>query len=369
MERVLEALGWGPFFDAQVAPGERAALRAGRAVADRGRRLLVRFEDGESLVTIPGRFRARGVEPPVVGDFVLAERGEEPPVVRVLRRRTRLSRGVAGRRSDEQVLVANVDLVFVVQGVDGGVKPRRVERTLAAVRASGADPVVLVTKIDLLDLREDREAVLQEAQGAAGTAQVLAVSVESGEGQDALRALLASGRTAVFVGPSGAGKSTLVNALVGADVQETEDVRASDARGRHRTSGRRLFLVPGGGAVIDGPGVRELKLWDPEGIEAAYEDVVAVAARCRFSDCRHADEPGCAVRAAVHEGSLDAERLAGLRKLEGEAQAAAARRLRGAQAAGAPGGRAKALARAVRRTGEDDEGEEDDDDDRSPEDD
>lgn len=344
---VLDALGWGPFFDEQVTPDERAALRPGRAVADRGRRLLVRFEAGEALVTIPGRFRARGEEPPVVGDFLLAGPGEEPPVVRVLRRRTRLSRGVAGRRSDEQVLVANVDLAFVVQGVDGGVKPRRIERTLAAVRASGLTPVVLVTKMDLLDAPEDREAVLDEARGAAGSAPVLAVSAEVGEGVEAVRAHLAAGRTAVFVGPSGAGKSTLVNALLGAEVQQTEEVRPKDARGRHRTTGRSLFLVAGGGAVIDGPGLRELKLWDPEGIEAAYDDVAELAAGCRFRDCRHQGEPGCAVDAAVEAGTLDPDRVAGLRKLEGEARAAAARH--GGLEAQEAKRRAKALSRTIRR--------------------
>jgi ribosome biogenesis GTPase len=346
-EGVLETLGWGPYFEAQVTPEERAALRPGRAVADRGRRLLVRFEDGEALVTVPGRFRVRGEEPPVVGDFVLADRGDEPPVARVLRRRTQLSRGVAGRRRDEQVLVANVDLVFVVQGVDAGVKPRRIERTLAAVRASGAEPVVLLTKMDLLELADDRAAVLDEAQVAAGSAPVVPVSSADGEGVDDVRALLAPGRTAVFVGASGAGKSTLVNALLGAEVQQTAEVRLSDARGRHRTTGRTLFLVPGGGAVIDGPGVRELKLWDADGIEAAYEDVAEVAARCRFRDCRHQGEPGCAVRAAVEEGLLDAERVAGLHKLEGEARAVAARH--GGEGAQEAKRRAKVLSRTIRR--------------------
>jgi ribosome biogenesis GTPase len=287
---VLAALGWDAFFEAQVSAGERG-LRPGRAVADRGRRLLVRFEEGEALVTIPGRFRARGEAAPVVGDFLLAGEGsgEEPRVARVLARRTRLSRRVAGRRSDEQVLAANVDLVLLAHAVDAGLRPRAVERTIAAVRASGATPALLVTKVDLLDLAEDRDAVLAEARGAAGSAPVLPVSAGTGEGLDALRRLLAPGRTAVCVGPSGAGKSTLVNALLGAEVQQTEEVRWWDARGRHRTSGRRLFLVPGGGAVIDGPGVRELKLFDPEGIEAAYEDVAAIAAGCRFRDCRHED--------------------------------------------------------------------------------
>ena len=340
---VLEALGWDAFFEGQLSDDERRTLRPGRAVADRGRRLLVRFEEGEALVTIPGRFRAAGERPPLVGDFVLARPDDEPQVERVLARRTALSRGVAGRRSDEQVLAANVDLVLVAHAVDAGVKPRRIERTVAAIRASGAEAAVLLTKLDLLDLAEDREAVLDEAIGAAGSAPVLGVSVQTGEGLEEVRGLLAVGRTAILVGASGAGKSTLVNALVGEAVQDTEEVRAKDARGRHRTTGRRLFLLEGGGAIVDGPGIRELKLFDPEGIEAAYEDVSRLAAGCRFRDCRHEDEPGCAVRAAIEDGTLDEERLHGLQKLRAEARAASARY-------GGPAGQeAKRKGRAISR--------------------
>jgi len=371
---VLEALGYGPFFDAQVAAAERAGLRVGRAVADVGRRLLVRFEDGESLVTIPGRLRARGEEAPVVGDFVLAPPGDEPPIARVLARRTRLSRGAAGRGEAEQVLAANVDTVFLVHAVDAGVKARRIERTLAAVHGRGAAPVVLLTKLDLLDLAEDRDAVLEEAAAAAGAAPVVPVSVPSGEGLAEIRAVLAHGHTGVFVGASGAGKSTLVNALVGAEVQATAAVRPWDARGRHRTTGRRLFLLAGGGAVIDGPGIRELKLWDPHGLEGAFEDVAGVAEACRFSDCRHEDEPGCAVRAALEAGSLDPERLESLRKLQGEARATGARRAGAEARAEQRRARSAASSRAARRSQDDDgdidghgDGDDGDDDDGHPE--
>ncbi len=319
---VLASLGFGPFFEAQVAEAERGALRPGRAVADRGPRLLVRFEDAERLVTVPGRLRA-AAEVPVVGDFVLATPGAEPAVVRVLARRSALSRGAAGRATAEQVLAANVDLVFLVHGLDAGVKPRRIERTLAAVYASGAEPVVLLSKVDL---EEEREAVLAEAAEVAGAAPVLLVSGTTGEGLPAVRALLAPGRTGVFVGPSGSGKSTLVNALLGEAVQATAAVRARDARGRHTTSGRLLVPVPDGGCVIDGPGIRELKLWDAAGIEGVFDDITAIAAGCRFRDCVHEGEPGCAVRAAVEDGRLDPERLESLRKLEAEARAAEARR-------------------------------------------
>jgi ribosome biogenesis GTPase len=336
---VLSALGFGPSFEAQVSADERATLLPGRAVADRGRRLAVRFEDGERLVVVPGRLKAAG-EVPVVGDFVLAHAGDEPTVVRVLSRASKLSRGAVGRAEAEQVLAANVDLVFVVHGLDGGVKARRLERELAAVHASGARPVVVLAKADLADDAAEVAEFVEEAVAAAGGAIVLAASGRTGAGIDAIRALLAPGRTGVFVGPSGAGKSTLVNALLGADVQAVEEVRERDARGRHATTGRHLFALPGGGVVIDGPGIRELKLWDASRLGEVFDDVAALAAACRFRDCRHEDEPGCAVREAVEEGRLDPERLGSYLKLGGEARNAAARR-------GASGRTEKARWRAV----------------------
>jgi ribosome biogenesis GTPase len=339
----LHALGFGPFFEEQLSDEERASLRVGRAVEDRGPRLLVRFEDGDRLVSVPKRLRAPG-EAPVVGDFVLARPGEEPPVVRVLARRSRLSRGAAGRALGEQVLAANVDRVFLVHGLDAGVNARRIERTLAAAYASGAEAVVLLTKVDLED---DPAGALEEARAAGAGAAVLLVSAPTGEGIAEVRALLAPGTTGVFVGPSGAGKSTLVNALLGAEVQATAEVRAWDARGRHTTTGRRLVVLPGGGAVIDGPGIRELKLWDPDGLEGAFEDVAALAAGCRFRDCAHEDEPGCAVRAAVEEGRLDPERFGSLKKLEAEARAAEARR--GGAEARAEKQRWRAVSKEIRR--------------------
>jgi ribosome biogenesis GTPase len=348
MASVLESLGFDPFFQAQLSPAERVTLQAGRAVADRGRRLLVRFEDGERLVTIPGRLRAAG-QLPVVGDFVLAPPGLEPPIARILARRTKLSRGAAGRTETEQVLAANVDLVFLVHGLDAGVRPRRLERELAAVHASGAEPVVLLAKADL---ETDCAGALEEAGEAARGVAVHAVSGTSGAGVEAIAALLAPGRTGVFVGPSGAGKSTLVNRLLGSEVQPVLAVRPRDARGRHATTGRSLFALPGGGAVIDGPGIRELKLWDAEGIGEVFDDVAALAAACRFRDCTHGDEPGCAVRAAVEEGRLDPGRLGSLRKLEAEAHSAAARR--GAAAATLEEkSRWRAVSREARRRGRD----------------
>jgi ribosome biogenesis GTPase / thiamine phosphate phosphatase len=339
----LESLGFGPFFSSQLTPEERETLLPGRAVADRGRRLSVQLEDGERLVTVPARLRVAGATP-VVGDFVLATRGEEPAVVRVLGRRSKLSRNVSGRETAEQVLAANVDVVFVVNALDAGVNPRRLERTLAAVYGGGAEPVIVLTKPDLCD---DADAARQATTAAAPGVPVVVASGLTGEGVAALAALLAAGRTGVVTGPSGAGKSTIVNALVGRELQETAPVLEDDARGRHTTTGRQLFALPSGGAIVDGPGIRELRLWDPAGIASAFEDVAALAALCRFRDCEHAAEPGCAVRAAVETGALDAGRVESLRKLEREAAAQQARA--GSAADRADRQRGRAVTREPRR--------------------
>lgn len=339
----LATLGWGPFFADQLSTEERASLLPGRAVADRGSRLLVRFEDGERLTSIPGRLRASG-ELPVVGDFVLASAGKTPPIERVLKRRSKLSRGSAGRRTSEQVLAANVDLVFVVQGLDVPVNSRRLERTVAAVFAGGADAAVLLTKPDLA---ADLAADLEEARAVVPGLPVVVASGLTGEGIEAVRALLAPGRTGVFVGPSGSGKSTLVNALLGEDAQATAAVREHDRRGRHATTARQLFVLPDAGLVIDSPGIRELKLWDPAGIDEVFDDVTALAAACRFGDCRHEDEPGCAVREAVESGALPVERLESLHKLQREARVLALRQDAGA--ARAEKQRWRAISREVRR--------------------
>jgi ribosome biogenesis GTPase len=328
----LPALGWGSWFSTQLSEEEVLTLVPGRAVADRGPRLLVRFAEGDRLVIVPGRLRAAG-EVPVVGDFVLAPPsppGGEPEVVRVLPRRSSLRRGAAGRAAAEQVLAANVDVAVVVHGLDAGVAPRRLERTLAAVHPSGASPAVVLTKADLCP---DPAALQEEAMAVAPGVPVLLASGRTGEGVEELRALLAPGTTGVLLGPSGAGKSTLVNALLGRGERAVGEVRESDRRGRHVTTGRELLPIPGGGLLIDGPGIRELKLWDGEGLDAAFEDVAALAEGCRFRDCHHEGEPGCAVAAAVEAGALDPARLASLHKLAREVQAYEVRRDLGAQAA------------------------------------
>jgi ribosome biogenesis GTPase len=338
-----ELIGFGPFFSSQLSLEELQSSLVGRAVADRGRSLLVRFPDGDHPVVVPGRLRAEGVLPEV-GDFVVASPGPARTVTRVLERRTWLSRNVAGGATEEQVLAANVDVVFVVQGLDQGSNPRRLERTLAAVHAGGAEPVIVLTKPDRA---EDLAAALAEARAAAPAVEVEVASGLTGEGVDALAARLRPDRTGVLVGPSGAGKSTLTNALLGREAQRTAPVRATDDRGVHTTSGRELFPLPGGGALVDGPGIRELRLWDASGLDAAFEDLVAIAARCRFRDCSHGAEPGCAVREAIADGRIDAARVESHRKLALELARQAERREGGA--ARAERARWKAVSKEIRR--------------------
>ncbi len=338
-----ELIGFGPFFSSQLSLKELQSSLVGRAVADRGRGLLVRFPDGAHPVVVPGRLRAEGVLP-VVGDFVVASPGPDRTVTRVLERRTWLSRNVAGGPTAEQVLAANVDVVFVVQGLDEGPNPRRLERTLAAVHAGGAEPVIVLTKPDRA---EDLAAALAEARAAAPAVEVEVASGLTGEGVAALAARLRPDRTGVLVGPSGAGKSTLTNALLGREAQRTAPVRASDDRGVHTTSGRELFPLPGGGALVDGPGIRELRLWDASGLDATFEDLAAIAARCRFRDCSHGAEPGCAVREAIADGRIDAARVESHRKLALELARQAERREGGA--ARAERERWKAVSKELRR--------------------
>ena len=234
----------------------------------------------------------------------------------ILPRRGRFSRKAAGDETREQVLAANVDTVFLVTGLDGDYNPRRIERYLVTAWDSGADPVVLLSKADLC---EDVPARVAEIESVAPGVPVHAVSSLRREGLEAVRGYMHTGRTVALLGSSGAGKSTLINALLGEERLRTREVRESDSRGRHTTTRRELILLPGGGLVIDTPGMRELSLWQAdEGLPATFDDVAALAAGCAFKDCRHESEPRCAVRAAVAAGGLAAERLESWRKLEGE---------------------------------------------------
>ncbi|MGI8606190.1 MAG: ribosome small subunit-dependent GTPase A [Gaiellaceae bacterium] len=316
----LARLGWDDDREVEFAPHATAGLVPGRVSTQLRGVHLVATPRGEVRAEAAGRlWQESGAEGhPVVGDWVALEPGAGTVTIQaVLERRTAVARKAAGAATVEQVLAANVDIVFVVAGLDVEPNLRRLERFLAAAWDSGAQPVVALTKADLAP---QVPLAVAEAEAVAAGAAVHAVSVVTGEGVDELRSYLAGNRTGAFLGPSGAGKSTLVNRLLGTEEQETQDVR-SDGKGRHTTTHREPFVLPGGGLFVDTPGLRELGLWgDGEGAASAFGEITELAAECRFNDCAHESEPGCAVLAAVESGRLDPERLASYRKLGNELQ-------------------------------------------------
>jgi ribosome small subunit-dependent GTPase A len=307
----LSGLGWTAERAAELPPDCRPArvTRVDRA------RLTVLGDEGEQRVhPAPALYDGSGLTGPAVGDWV-GVRGEL--AVAVLPRRSAFTRTMAGRSSAAQVVAANLDVVLVVEALVGETRLRRVERYLAVAWSSGATPVVVLTKADLCDdVAAGVELVTEDALGV----DVLPVSSLTGEGLDAVRALLGPGRTAAMVGPSGVGKSSLANALAGETLAVTREIRESDGRGRHTTTARELHLLPGGWLLIDTPGMRELGLYDDaEGVDVAYADVAQLAGECRFRDCAHRTEPGCAVAAAIDDGRLDPARFTAWRKLQSEA--------------------------------------------------
>lgn len=318
----LKGLGWDDFFAAQLAVSDTPILEPARVIEELKGHYRVHAESGEYLVKISGSMRFDAGDRsdfPAVGDWVGIEREKQKgrATIRALfSRKTKLSRKVAGRRNDEQVLAANVDTVFIVSALTQDLNLRRIERYAVLAWDSGALPVVLLNKADLAG---DATALVTEVQAAVPGVEVHALSCVTREGFKSLERHLVAGKTCVFLGSSGVGKSTLVNALLGEASQSTGPVRTADDRGRHTTTSRHLFVLPRGAIVIDTPGMRELRLWAGDsGVAAAFDDLEEVANQCRFRDCRHESEPGCAVRKAIETGGLDADRFANYQKLEGE---------------------------------------------------
>jgi ribosome biogenesis GTPase len=236
----------------------------------------------------------------------------------VLPRRTRFSRNIAGKATDEHVIAANIDVSFLVASLEREVNLRRIERYLTLAWSGGTDPVIVLTKSDLAGDPEDIVYELERVESIALGVPVLLTSSTTGAGIEDLRDVLAGSRTGVLLGSSGAGKSSLVNALVGDAMQQVDAVR-SDGKGRHTTARRELIALPGGGVIVDTPGLRGLKLWDHgEGSTSTFADVTELAAGCKFNDCQHDTEPGCAVRAAIAEGTIGSQRLDDWRKLQRE---------------------------------------------------
>lgn len=317
---MLQDWGWDEEWAAQVGGDDTAPTRPARVVSQERDRWAVQTVDGPGVARIVSDVGMASV--PVVGDWVLVEPGPSVAdpwtITRVLPRRSRLSRGAAGEGRDEQVLAANVDVVWVVQGLDAELNERRIERYLAVVWESGAVPELVLSKSDL---SPDLAEAVARAEGIAMGVQVRTVSTADPDSIEELRATLRPGATVALVGPSGVGKSTLVNALDPAAEAATGAVREKDQKGRHTTTRRQLYHMEGGALLLDTPGIRELRLWSvDEGLDRAFPDIEALARSCRFRDCRHESEPGCAILEAEAEGRIPPERVASYRKLRAEAE-------------------------------------------------
>ena len=324
----IEALGWDPGWTETFAPHAARGRHPARVVAVHRETSIVRDGNGDQPASVSGSFRFEAlatVDYPTVGDWVALD--SEGVITAVLPRRSVFKRLAAdgSRRGtvldDEQIMASNVDVALLVAGLDNDFNLRRIERYLAVAWSSGVTPVVVLNKADLAD---DIDGRLVAVDAIAPGVPTVPVSAWTGAGLGDLLVHLRPGTTAAILGSSGVGKSTLVNALLGEARQKTAEVRVSDSRGRHTTTHRELFELPGGALLVDTPGIRALEvLGADEGLEQAFDDVASLAAACRFSDCAHAGEPGCAVDAALADGRLSEDRLASHRKLEREMARAA----------------------------------------------
>ncbi|WP_391210003.1 ribosome small subunit-dependent GTPase A [Psychrobacillus sp. L4] len=290
----------------------------GRVLLEHKHLYRVITNDGEWLCSLSGKFKFDHDREafPAVGDWVVMEQmpGEEKGIIQeVLPRSSQFSRKVAGQTTDIQLIAVNVDYVFLVMSLNDDFNVRRLERYLLAAWDSGATPVVVLTKKDACD---DLSYYINEVESVAFGVDVLAVSSVTGEGIDHLAALLSAGKTGALLGSSGVGKSSLINALSGEEVMAVSDIREDDSKGRHTTTHRELSLLPGGGLLIDTPGMREFQLWEStEGVSASFKDIEELAVGCRFRDCQHKKEPGCAIQKAISNGILKEERYRSYVKL------------------------------------------------------
>ncbi len=338
----LHTLGWSQFFESQFHTWREQGCVPARVAEEHRARYVVIGEFGSLPAEVSGRFRHLAdtiAGFPAVGDWVAVSPTEEMDrgiIHGLLDRKSGFSRKAAssggmpesGGRTDEQVLAANIDTVFLVSGLDGDFNPRRVERYLAAAWDSGAAPVILLNKADLCD-NVDRH--LEEINAVAYGVPAFVISAQENRGLEALEPYMAAAQTTVFLGSSGVGKSTLINQLLGEDRIKTQAVREYDSRGRHTTTFRQMLFLPGGGIVIDTPGMRELQLWNDGGLSRTFADVEELIGKCRFNDCRHESEPGCAVQEAIRDGRLSEERYQRYIKLQKENRFLAMRKDQAAQ--------------------------------------
>ena len=318
----LTTLGWNEFFESAFHPYAAKGYACGRVALEHKHFYRVYSECGEVRGEIAGRLRHEALEQgdlPVVGDWVVIRPCPERDKVTiraVLPRKSKFSRKVAGSRTEKQIVASNIDIVFLVTSLNQDFNPRRIERYLIVAWESGARPIIILSKSDLSDEIEERT---REIKAAVGEVPILAISILTREGLNELSQYLKHGQTVALLGSSGVGKSTLINHLLGHEYLKVQETREHDGRGRHTTTHRELIVLPQGGLVIDTPGMRELQLWDGEsGLHVAFADIETVAGHCYFSDCRHRDEPRCAIREALADGAIDRARYQSYEKLQKE---------------------------------------------------
>lgn len=311
--------GWNSYFEAVWNDRQSGSSVPARVITAKRGMWRVTGDFGECPAEAAGKLRLAADEGggwPAVGDWVtveLRDNGSAALILEVLPRRSQFVRKVAGRKVAEQVIAANVDTALLVSALDGDFNPRRVERYLAQCWESRAKPTIVLNKADVC---EKPGELAQKMEAIAIGTPVIMISAKTGQGFDQLETYLKPGQTLVLLGSSGVGKSTILNRLMGPAIQEVQPVRESDSRGKHTTTTRELFVLPGGALLMDTPGLRELQLWDAgEGISQTFSDIESLAARCKFGNCRHEAEPGCAVALAIQNGELPKERLENYRKL------------------------------------------------------
>jgi len=316
----LTTLGWSEFFEVNFKSYAEQGYTCGRVALEHKNLFRVYTQHGEVLAEISGKLRHEAMsrsDLPAVGDWVVIRarpEGDRVMIHAVLPRRTSFARKIAGSRTEEQIVGANVDTLFLLTSLNQDFSLRRIERYLIIAWESGANPIIILSKSDLCDRVAD---LINEVQSVARGVPIHAISVVTGSGLQDIAQYFKHGQTVALLGSSGVGKSTLINYLAGVDHLKVQTVREHDDRGRHTTTHRELVLLPTGGLVLDTPGMRELQLWEGD-LQFVFDDIEALAGRCYFSDCQHQDEPRCVVREALAAGTIDAERYESYEKLQKE---------------------------------------------------